>query len=74
MSNKEIVLLFKRNYNMTEREWHCFCERYAKRNTSTVIEYIKELCNDLGIKFTNQFKKDFKHELNRSLQLKSICM
>lgn len=73
MSDKEIVLLFKKSCGMTDKEWHRFCSRYATRNISTIIEYIKELCSNVDFKITNRFKKYLQSEMIQCLaQEKSL--
>jgi len=73
MTNKEIIFLFKRKHEMNEREWYLFCNRYATRNVSSVITYIKALCKEEGVMPTNSFRPQFIEELKKGLKEKESC-
>lgn len=41
MSEKELILLFKNETNLTGTDWERFCRRYATRDVSTIVAYIR---------------------------------
>lgn len=63
MTDKEIILLFKRDSGMNEKEWRRFCERYATRDICTVIEVIKALYANADFPITASFKDCLRREM-----------
>lgn len=39
--DKELILLFKKDSSLMGVDWERFCRRYATRDISTIVEYIK---------------------------------
>lgn len=64
MTDKEIILLFKEDSGMTEKQWRRFSKRYASRNVFTVIAYIREK----GVKERYSLSKTFEDSLRAELR------
>lgn len=41
ISNSELILLFKKESEMSEAEWKRFCRRYKNDDFSTVVDALK---------------------------------
>lgn len=60
--DKELILLFKRDSSLTGTDWERFCRRYATRDVSTIVRYIKERYRGV-FRISASFKNSLKWEM-----------
>lgn len=67
MSDKELILLFKKDSGMSEKEWKKFCQRYAGKDTdiSSIIETVKTMYQDADFTIPASFKKALRAEIEQ---------
>lgn len=67
MTDKEIILLFKRDSGMNEVDWERFCKRYATRDICGVVDSIKALYEHADFRISTSFRSCLKREMQ------SVC-
>jgi uncharacterized protein with HEPN domain len=71
MTNNELILLFKRDSGMSEKDWKRFCTRYATRDILVAIECIKEYYSDTDVAVffnSHSFKKSLQAEMQKAIK------
>ena len=67
--DKELILLFKRDSSLMGVDWERFCRRYATRDVSTIVEYIK-LRYQGTFRVSASFTDSLKREMARVAETK----
>lgn len=62
---KELILLFKNDNCPTEADWKRFCRRYATRDVTTIVKYIRR-CYRGVFHVSGSFAERLKEELARA--------
>lgn len=67
MTDKELILLFKKDSGMSEKEWKKFCQRYADKDAdiSSIIETVKTMYRDADFTIPASFKKALQAEIEQ---------
>lgn len=67
MSDKELILLFKKDSGMSDKDWQKFCQRYAGKDAdiSSVIETVKAMYQDANFTIPASFKKALRAEIEQ---------
>lgn len=77
MTDKELILLFKKDSGMSEKEWERFCRRYASRDICTVVEIIKAFYSNADFLITASFKNCLRREMrnhSKHSNRKNLCV